>query len=235
MEYRKASSAIVGLGITPQGKVFHTREMGFAVEAVAAALDDAGLARDDLDGLLVNPGVSWKDGGLGSFHLQQAMELRNLRLSATMNLGGATAIAMIAHAAMAIAAGQCTTVACVFSDAPLRPPRPDAGRRTDGGAGGAGASYAFARGLDAAYGQFGMTARYALVARRHMHVYGTTSDHLAAVAVAGGARRCRRRAPGGGGRVDDDGRRRALLAGVISGHRVDPERLDRLGIRLHLR
>jgi acetyl-CoA acetyltransferase len=183
MEFRKASSAIVGLGITPQGKVFHTREMGFAVDAVARALDDAGLARDDLDGLLLNPGVSWSDGGLGSFHLQQAMELRNLRLSATMNLGGATAIAMIAHAAMAIAAGQCTTVACVFSDAPLRPPRPDGERRADGRPGGAGASYAFARGLEAAYGQFGMTARYALIARRHMQVYGTSNDHLAAVAV----------------------------------------------------
>jgi acetyl-CoA acetyltransferase len=184
MEYRKGSSAIVGLGVTPQGKVFHTREMGFAVEAVARALDDAGLDRGDLDGLLFNPGVSWKDGGLGSFHLQQAMELRNLRLSATMSLGGATAIAMIAHAAMAIAAGQCTTVACVFSDAPLKPPRTEAARGGDGAPAGAGASYAFARGLEASYGQFGMTARYAMVARRHMHVYGTTSDHFAAVAVA---------------------------------------------------
>jgi acetyl-CoA acetyltransferase len=184
MELGKGTAAIAGLGITPQGKVFHTRETGLAVEAVARALDDTGLSREDLDGLLLNPGVSWHDGGLGSFHLQQAMGLRNLRLSATMNLGGATAIAMIAYAAMAVASGQCTTVACVFSDAPLRPPRAASGRPEDGPPAGAGASYAFARGLDAAYGQFGMTARYALVARRHMHVYGTTNEHLAAVAVA---------------------------------------------------
>jgi acetyl-CoA acetyltransferase len=180
MELRKGVTALAGLGLTPQGKVFHTRETGFAVEAVELALRDAGLARADLDGLLLNPGLSWRDGGLGSFHLQQALGLTNLRLSATMNLGGATAIAMIQHAAMAIAAGLCSTVACVFSDAPLRPPRHDGARGGDG----AGASYAFARGLDAAYGSFGMNTRYAMVARRHMHRYGTTNEHFAAVAVA---------------------------------------------------
>jgi acetyl-CoA acetyltransferase len=182
MEFGKGSAAIVGLGITPQGKVFHTRELGFAVDAVALALEDAGLARTDLDGLLLNPGVSWQDGGMGSFQLQQALGLRNLHLSATMNLGGATAIAMIQHAAMAIAAGMCSTVACVFSDAPLKPPHPTPERGRDGGTS-AGATYAFARGIDAAYGQFGMNARYAMVARRHMHVYGTTNDHFAAVAT----------------------------------------------------
>jgi acetyl-CoA acetyltransferase len=183
MEFRSGSTAIAGLGITPQGRVFHARETGFAVEAIERALDDAGLARGDLDGLLLNPGIAWRDGGLGSFHLQQAMGLRDLRLSATMNLGGASAIAMIQHAAMAIAAGMCTTVACVFSDAPLRAPRPAAsGRRAEGG--GAAASYGFARGLDAAYGNFGMNTRYAMVARRHMHTYGTTNDHFGAVAVA---------------------------------------------------
>src|SRR5213076_692343 len=40
------------------------------------------------------------------------------------------------------------------------------------------------RGLNAAYGQFGVNALYALVAQRHMHRYGTTNDHLGAVAVA---------------------------------------------------
>src|SRR5204862_986805 len=111
----------------------------------------------------------------------QALGLRDLRLSSTMNLGGATAGAMIQHAALAIAAGMCTTVACVFSDRPLKPPE----ERRDRGAGtGSAASYAFARGLDAAYGQFGMNAFYAMVARRHMHVYGTTQEDLGAVAVA---------------------------------------------------
>jgi len=118
----RGATAIAGLGITPQGKVYGNSAMGFAVDAVSLALADAGLERADLDGLLLNPGLAWHDLGMGSFQLQQAMGLKNLRLSATMNLGGATAIAMIQHAAQAIAAGLCTTVACVFSDAPLKPP-----------------------------------------------------------------------------------------------------------------
>ncbi|MCK6557295.1 thiolase family protein [Candidatus Binatia bacterium] len=174
-------TAIAGLGITQQGKVYDRNHVGFAVEAVQLALADAGLDRGDLDGLLLNPGLSWGEAAMGSFQLQQAMGLRNLRLSATMNAGGATAAAMIQHAGGAIAAGMCTTVACVFSDAPLKPPKPQGAEKGGGGSAGA---YGFARGLDAAYGQFGINAMYAMVARRHMHVYGTSNDHFGAVAVA---------------------------------------------------
>ena len=178
----KAKTAIVGLGVTPQGKVYGRNHVGFAVEAIRLALADAGLERDEVDGLLVNPGISWADQGMGSFLLQQAMGLHNLRLTASMSLGGATAIAMIQQAAEAIAAGVCTTVACVFSDAPLKPPKPASagGGKSNGSA----SAYAFGRGLDAAYGMFGVNALYAMVAQRHMHLYGTSNDHLGAVAVA---------------------------------------------------
>lgn len=174
----RGRTAIAGLGQTKQGKVYDRSAMGFAVEAVELALADAGLARRDLDGLLLNPGLAWGTAAMGSFMLQQALGLRDLRLQATMNLGGATAGAMIQHAALAIAAGMCTTVACVFSDRPLTAPDEQKGRT------GSAASYAFARGLEGAYGHFGINAMYALVARRHMHTYGTTQDHLGSVAVA---------------------------------------------------
>jgi acetyl-CoA acetyltransferase len=175
----RGKCAIVGLGQTRMGKNFdHPSATGFAVEAIKLALDDAGLKRDDLDGLLVNPGITWADNQMASFALQQALGLRNLRLSAMMNLGGATAGAMVMHAVQAIASGMAKTVACVFADAPLRPPSP----KKDGG--GSAAAYGFARGLNAAYGLFGVNAHYAFVARRHMHLYGTTNDHLGAVAVA---------------------------------------------------
>jgi acetyl-CoA acetyltransferase len=172
------ATAIAGLGITPQGKVYGNTPLGFAVDAVGLALADAGLERADLDGLLLNPGLAWNDLGMGSFQLQQAMGLRDLKLSATMGLGGATAAAMIQHAAQAVAAGLCTTVACVFSDAPLKPPTPERGRSSSASA------YGFVRGWEAAYGYFGVNAMYALVARRHMVTYGTTQEQLGAVAVA---------------------------------------------------
>ena len=163
------------------GRVYDS-PMGFAVEAVRLALEDAGLERRDLDGVSLNPGLAWGEAQMGSFALQQALGLRDLRYSATMNIGGATAAAMIQQAALAIDAGLATTVACVFSDAPLKPPKPD--RDGKKAAGGSASAYGFARGLNAAYGQFGVNALYAMVARRHMHEYGTTNDHLGAVAVA---------------------------------------------------
>src|SRR4030095_5224201 len=69
----RGAAAIAGLGITPQGKVYGTNAIGFAADAVRLALDDAGLARTDLDGLLVNPGLTWNDQGMGSFQLQHAL------------------------------------------------------------------------------------------------------------------------------------------------------------------
>jgi acetyl-CoA acetyltransferase len=177
----RSKCAIAGLGATRMGKNFdHRHAMGFAIEAVELALKDAGLDRSDLDGLLVNPGVTWANT-MASVALQQAMGIRTLRLTATMNLGGATAGAMVMHAAQAISAGVANTVACVFADAPLKPPSARAGKS---GNGGSAAAYGFARGLEAAYGQFGVNAQYAFVARRHMHLYGTTNDHLGQVAVA---------------------------------------------------
>jgi acetyl-CoA acetyltransferase len=170
--------AIVGLGLTAQGRVYDHGYLGFGVEAVRLALEDAGLEKSDLDGLLVNPGISWRNSAMAAAVLQRIMNLESLGLSVAMNAGGASAGAMIQQACEAIEAGLATTVACVFSDAPLKPPRP-AGR----GAGGSGASYATARGWDAAYGYLGVNARYAMVARRHMHVYGTTEDQLGRVAV----------------------------------------------------
>src|SRR2546427_2572932 len=128
------AAAIVGLGITPQGRVYGNSPVGFAVAALGLALADAGLERQDLDGLLLNPGLAWADLGMGSFQLQQAMGLRDLRLSATMNVGGATPCAMIQHAAQAIAARLCTTVACVFSHAPLKAPPPQRERSSSGSA-----------------------------------------------------------------------------------------------------
>lgn len=177
----RAKCAIAGLGQTRMGRNFdHSNAIGFAAEAVNLALDDAGLKKSELDGLLVNPGLTWGNSQMASFALQQAMELKDLRLTATMNLGGATAAAMIMHAAQSIASGMANVVACVFSDAPLKPPSPDQGKA----GGGSAAAYGFGQGLNAAYGQFGVNAMYAFVARRHMHLYGTTNEHLGEIAVS---------------------------------------------------
>jgi acetyl-CoA acetyltransferase len=122
----RGKCAIAGLGATRMGKNYdHSHALGFAIEAVELAIEDAGLSRSDIDGLLVNPGVTWSNT-MASFALQQAMGMRDLRLTSTMNAGGATAGSMVMHAAQSIAAGMANAVACVFADAPLKPPKPQA-------------------------------------------------------------------------------------------------------------
>ena len=156
--------------------------MGFAVEAIRSALDDAGLKPAELDGLLVQPGVAWRTAEpatswMANTELQEIMGLRDLRLIASMNLGGATAGAMVAYAAQCVAAGMANAVACVFADDPLKPPEPGVDSRT-------GAAYGQAFGINASYGFFGAVAGYGMVAKRHMELYGTTSEQFGAVAVA---------------------------------------------------
>lgn len=162
------------------GRVYGHDAQHFAAEAIQRAVADAGLTKQDIDGLLVNPGVS-PLGGMGGVGLQNYLGLTHLRLLSSMNVGGATANVMVQYAAMAVIHGMANHVVCVFADAPLREGR------------GGGAAYAgMGRpsrpsgmgGLYPAFGVFGINAHYALAARRHMAMYGTTSDQLGAIAVA---------------------------------------------------
>ncbi len=176
----KGVAAISGLGISEMGRVYGHDAQHFAAEAIQRAIEDAGLRKDDIDGLLVNPGVS-PLGGMGGVGLQNYAGLTNLRLLSSMNCGGATANVMVQYAAMHVAHGLANHVVCVFADAPLQPNR------------GGGAAYASMGrttrpsgmgGLYSAFGVMGINAHYALATRRHMAMYGTTSEQLGAIAVA---------------------------------------------------
>lgn len=176
----RGKAAIAGLGITPMGRIYGRDVVYFAKEAVRLAVEDAGLQKQDIDGLLINPGTT-PLGGFAGLALQGALGLGDLRFMNSMNMGGATAISMVQFAAMAVVHGLANYVVCVFADAPLRE-----------GRGGSAAYGGWApalqpRGLSElylAYGLFGVNAPYALAARRHMDLYGTTNDHFGAIAVA---------------------------------------------------
>jgi 3-oxoacyl-[acyl-carrier-protein] synthase III len=49
----KSKAAISGLGISEMGRVYGHDASHFAAEAIQRALDDAGLRKDQIDGLLV--------------------------------------------------------------------------------------------------------------------------------------------------------------------------------------
>ncbi|SDZ35906.1 Acetyl-CoA acetyltransferase [Amycolatopsis xylanica] len=167
-------AAIAGLGVTDVGKVYGRTARDFAADAVRRACDDAGLRTADLDGLLVTPGLS---PGL-DVSLIVDLGVAELKLLTEIGGDGTSVCTAVSYAAMAIAAGQATTVACVFADAPLR-------RGT-----GAGAVFEPGErqaGFEGLLGDAGLApvqSRFALAARRHMETFGTTSGQLGAIAVA---------------------------------------------------
>ncbi len=177
----KGKTAISGVGITEMGKVYGHNTGWFAAEAIRLALEDSGLKKEDIDGLLVNTGVTPLPG-MGGLDIQNHLGLTNLRLLTGLQAGGATAAMMVQYAAMAIANGMANHVVCVFADAPLRESRGGGGAYS--GTGGGGYVPPGMSGLYTAFGMFGITAQYALAARRHMGMYGTTNDHFGAIAVA---------------------------------------------------
>ncbi|MCZ2111925.1 MAG: thiolase family protein, partial [Dehalococcoidia bacterium] len=116
----RGASAITGLGMTPMGRVYGKSATELAADAVRLAIADAGLQKEQVDGLLINAGVTGFTGGGISLNLQNYTGLHNLRLLNHMNAAGSTAAQMVQYATMAIAAGLATHVVCVFADAPLR-------------------------------------------------------------------------------------------------------------------
>ena len=200
------AAAIAGLGMTEMTREYTKSAAGLAAEAIRLAIDDAGLAKEEVDGLLINAGVTQ---GL-STNLQRVLGMRDLRLVNHMNGQGSTAGQMVQFASLAIHAGMANVVACVFADAPLRAGTSAGAAYGGGGGGGGGGRPAGLRGLGAAYGFFGANTSYALAARRHMALYGTTHDQLGAIAVSN--RKWAGMNPAAMQRAADDARRLPRLA-----------------------
>ncbi len=171
----KGKCAIVGLGVTAMGKVYGRSATDFAAEAVQLALNDAGLQKEDIDGLLVNANMSQEM----SIQLQAALGLENLSLLNVMNAYGSTAGTMIQYASLAIESGLAKTVILIYADDPLKPDK-SAGASYSG----TGRNISGMNSLLPAYGYYGANTGYALALQRHMHLFGTTSEQLGSIAVA---------------------------------------------------
>src|SRR5436853_4128785 len=173
----KDTVAIVGVGETDYGadyrgaggKAMAKGEARYdsytlASRALKRALDDAGLKKDDIDGLCVG----------GTLSGERASEQWGLNPRWS---GGGDAAQCIIEATLAINAGLCTTVALVYGNAQRSMDTAYGGARVTGGA---ITSYFY-------YAPWGMTSQgalYALFFQRHKLLYGTTDEQLGAVAVA---------------------------------------------------
>ena len=159
--------AIVGAGVSRFGKLQGVSAMGFTLEASKRALEDAGLARDAIDGVLVMmPAV------MGEQHGWAARVAAYLGIeptfSATMDLGGATACGSVQTAVAAIDAGYCRTVLCCFA--------------TQNWPQGV-AMQLFGSEFQVPYGDIGAITLIAHIKRRQQHEFGYRDEHYGRIAV----------------------------------------------------
>jgi acetyl-CoA acetyltransferase len=171
----RRSAAIVGIAeMAPTRDHPDLREIDLMAGLAADAIADAGMAHDEVDGVLTSPpfGVPMMFPSM----LSEYLGLRP-RYADQVDLGGASAAGMVWRAAAAIAAGECETVVCTMASN-MNPAR--FGRRLS-------PSERLALfGIDpneAPFGPMGVNSAYAMAARRHMHDFGTTSAQLARIAV----------------------------------------------------
>jgi len=100
-------AAVAGIGATEFSKESGRSELRLAVEAITAALDDAGLAAADVDGL-----VTFTMDGNAEIAVARELGLDELRFFSQIGYGGGAACATVAHAAMAVATGTADVVVC---------------------------------------------------------------------------------------------------------------------------
>ncbi len=164
--------AIAGIGFTKYTRnPAEARSVGeLAVEACRNAIDDAGLAVEDIDGLLsysMGDSISTRDAA-------GAVGLSQINWFSDILSGGTFTAAIVQHAALAIQAGLATRVLC------FRAMNGYSGRRLgQGGEGGPSSNRQFTM----PYGLVAPAEVFGMPARRHMHRYGTKKEQLGAVAI----------------------------------------------------
>ena len=165
--------AIIGVADTEVGIVPHLSATQLCIDAALKALDDAGLTKDDIDGLITCN--SFAEPIL--YHAEAMAEYLQIKpkLCYSVSTGGGTTFSLIEHAASAIASGICHTVLISTADS-LR------SGLTKEQAMNSQASTGHSQ-FESPYGPT-VPSLYALIARAHMHQYGTTSEQLAKIAVA---------------------------------------------------
>ena len=137
-------------------------------ESARGALADAGLTIRDVDGFCTS-GV----GPIGILSLAQHLDLRP-RWVDSQSIGGSSFVSHCLHAAAAISGGLCDVALVTYGSTA-------ASERFAIGTGG-GSAMDPPDNFEAPFGPT-IVGSYALVAQRHMHQYGTTSEQLAEIAV----------------------------------------------------
>jgi len=149
--------------------------LSLQLQAAVRAVEDAGLRIKQIDGLMPFPGLSTAE------ELAANLGIENLRFAATVHMGGAAPVASLQSAAMAVAAGVADYVLLPAGWAAYSGRRAREWVATEVSSIPGGA---IARDYYIPHGLTAPPQWYALIARRHMHEFGTTPEQLGAIAVA---------------------------------------------------
>ena len=168
----KKEAAIVGVGATPyyfRGESAPQTLYELIGKAILAAVSDAGLTIADVDGLAFY--ASGFEPGL----ITELLGIRELNFASTVSAQGGGSAGVLDLAAMAIETGRAKTVVCI-----------GACQQSDRRYGLALASLAATPDTiwSRAAGLSGPGQALALIARRHMHVYGTRREAFAEVVMS---------------------------------------------------
>jgi len=163
---------MVGVAESDFGTVPDKTAFELQAQAATRAITDAGVVKDDIDGL-------FSCGHADGLHVLQLAEYLGLQprfLDSTL-VGGSSWETFVEHAVLALEAGRCSTALLVYASTA----KSDVKRRYRS----SDATF-MPSGINQYEVPFGPTliSKYAMVAQRHMYQYGTTSEQLAAIAVA---------------------------------------------------
>ncbi|MGW2382177.1 lipid-transfer protein [Streptomyces sp. NPDC001658] len=166
-------AAIVGIGATEFSKDSGRSELRLAAEAVRAALDDAGLRPDDVDGM-----VTFTMDTSPEITVAQACGMGELSFFSRVHYGGGAACATVQQAALAIAAGVAEVVVC------YRAFNERSGRRFGSGVQHREPSAeGVALGWSLPFGLLTPASWVAMAAQRYLYTYGLTPEAFGHVAV----------------------------------------------------
>ena len=181
-------AAITGIGQSDVGRRLGRTDLDLTLDACLEAISDAGLTRDDIDGLATYPGAGTGMAGFsgpGTPEVQDALRLR-LNWHHGGSEGPAQIQAVIA-ACLAVGAGLARHV-LVYRTVTESTAQGEGGRQGIGGSGGGSGGVPRFSGFlqwSLPFGAVSAVNWIALVAQRRVHEFGLTGEQLGQIAVNG--------------------------------------------------
>ena len=181
-------AVISGIGQSAVGRPLGRGDLDLTVEACLAAVSDAGLTREDIDGLATYPGMG---AGTAGFAGPSSPEVQDaLRLELNWHDGGGEGpgqMRALIAACLAVGAGLARHV-LVYRTVSESTAQGSGGRQGIGGSGGGGGGVPRFSGFlqwTLPFGAVSAVNWIALVAERRMHEFGLTREQLGQIALNG--------------------------------------------------